>query len=363
MAMAARSSRRDSRGAREARGAGGARVALLIALPFVLGLVADLAVYATVRDQLPDRLARHFGADGEADGYVGHGGFLVMLVGVFVVLGAAGVLFVLRSDLAAYRRGFRGLLAGAFATAAFLAWPMGASLVANRGTADGATAVFPLWHLAVAVAVAGLAAGAGAGLARFVPLPDVRAPLGTAGQGAADRLDLGRDEVAGWVRRTGSWVLSGTGIALAVAGIVTLWLLDDGWLTPLSLFVPGLLIAAFARACVTVDRRGLTVSPGMVPWPRIRLPLDRIERADARQINAFADYGGWGYRIVPGRSGVIMRSGEALVVRRANGKDFAVTVEDSATAAALLNTLVERAGHADHTGQADRMNRTDDGRR
>ncbi|MFE6163087.1 DUF1648 domain-containing protein [Streptomyces sp. NPDC056486] len=339
MAMAARSFRR---GARDIRDPGVARVALLAALPFVLGLAADLAVYVTVRDQLPDRLARHFGGDGEADGYVGHGGFLAMLVGMFVVLGAVGVFLVLRSDFATYRRGLRGLLAGVYATSAFLAWTMGASLVANRGTADGAAAVFPLWHLAVAAGIAVLAAGVGAALSRCVPLPDTRSPLGADGQVGAERIDLGRDETAGWVRRTGSWVLSGMGIAMAVVGIVTLWMTDDGWLAPLSLFVPGLLIAAFARACVTVDRRGLTVSPGLVPWPRIRLRLDRIESADSRQISAFADYGGWGYRIAPGRSGVIMRSGEALVVRRANGNDFAVTVEDSATAAALLNALVDR---------------------
>ncbi|MFF1693849.1 DUF1648 domain-containing protein [Streptomyces sp. NPDC058257] len=330
------------RGARDVRAPGGARVALLAALPFVLGLVADLAVYVTVRDQLPDRLARHFGGDGQADGYVGHGGFLAMLVGTFVVLGAISVFFALRSDFATYRRGLRGLLAGVYATSAFLAWPMGASLVANRGTADGEAPVFPLWHLAVAAGVAALAAGFGAALSWCVPLPDARSPLGADGQVDAGQIDLGRDEVAGWVRRTGSWMLSGMGVSMAVAGIVTAWLTDDGWLAPLTMLVSGLLIAAFARACVTVDRRGLMVSPGLVPWPRIRLRLDRIERADSRQISAFADYGGWGYRIVPGRSGIIMRSGEALVVRRANGNDFAVTVEDSATAAALLNALVER---------------------
>ena len=339
MAMAAHSSRR---GARDIRDSGGARIALLAGLPFVLGLAADLAVYVTARDQLPDQLARHFGGDGKADGYVGHAGFLAMLVGIFVVLGAVSVFLVLRSDFATYRRGLRGLLAGLYATSGFLAWTMGASLMANRGTADGAAAVFPLWHLTVAAGAAALAAGVGAVLSRYVPLPDARTQLGADGQVGAGRIDLGRDEVAGWVRRTGSRVLSGVGLAMAAAGIVTGWLTDGGWLTSLSLFVPGLLIAAFSRACVTVDRRGLTVSPGLVPWPRVRLSLDRIERADSRQISAFADYGGWGYRIVPGRSGVIMRSGEALVVRRANGNDFAVTVEDSATAAALLNALVDR---------------------
>ncbi|MFH8488579.1 DUF1648 domain-containing protein [Streptomyces longisporoflavus] len=82
-------------------GAVGAGAALLAALPFVLGLVADLVVYVTVREQLPEQLARHFGADGTADGYVGHGGFLAMLMGMFVTLGAVGVFLSLRSDFAA----------------------------------------------------------------------------------------------------------------------------------------------------------------------------------------------------------------------------------------------------------------------
>lgn len=97
---------------------------------------------------------------------------------------------------------------------------------------------------------------------------------------------------------------------------------------------------------MSVDRRGITVS-GMLPWPRIRVPLDRIEAATSRDINALAEYGGWGYRIRPGRTGVMIRSGEGIVVRLVSGRDFAVTVDDSATGAALLNTLVDRrrAGH------------------
>ncbi|MEK8144810.1 hypothetical protein NKH18_34340 [Streptomyces sp. M10(2022)] len=64
--------------------------------------------------------------------------------------------------------------------------------------------------------------------------------------------------------------------------------------------------------------------------------------ATSRDVQAFAEYGGWGYRVRPERSGVIVRSGEAIVARLSNGRDFAVTVDDSATGAALLNTLIDR---------------------
>ncbi len=105
--------------------------------------------------------------------------------------------------------------------------------------------------------------------------------------------------------------------------------------------MPGL---ALARVRVTVDRRGLTVRPALVPRPRVRVPLDEIAGATARDVDPVSEFGGWGYRVRPRRTGVVLRSGEALVVRRDNGHEFAVTVSDAHTAAALLNTLVERRG-------------------
>ncbi|MFE0171623.1 DUF1648 domain-containing protein [Streptomyces sp. NPDC059002] len=331
----------DGRANSSARAAAG----VLAVLPFALAFLVELVAYVMLRDRLPDRIASHFGADGAADGYAGRGSYLVVNAGLFVGLGAVAGYVALKSGYSRYRRGLAGVLACCWATAGFLGWPMTASLFANRDVADGAAVRFPLWQLAVAVGVAVVAAGVGAalgqGLGRRAALPMVRPVPGAQGDGGVARLGLADAEVAGWVCRTGSWWLWGLGVALAVAGIVVAWLQRD-WLTPLSLLVPGLLVAGFARPCVAVDRRGLTVSPGALPWPRVRLPLDRMERADSDSVNALADYGGWGYRIRPGGSGIILRSGEALVVRRANGKSFAVTVEDSGTAAALLNTLVER---------------------
>lgn len=74
------------------------------------------------------------------------------------------------------------------------------------------------------------------------------------------------------------------------------------------------------------------------------MPLDEVASASAREIDALAEFGGWGYRAH--RTGMVMRSGEGLVVRLDGGREFAVTVPDARTAAALLNTLVERRGRA-----------------
>ncbi|MEG9553842.1 DUF1648 domain-containing protein, partial [Streptomyces baarnensis] len=113
------------------------------------------------------------------------------------------------------------------------------------------------------------------------------------------------------------------------------------WFVGVPLILLALVMATFCRPHVTVDRRGITVS-GLLPRPRVRVSLERMAGAESRRVNALAEYGGWGYRIRPERSGVITRSGEAIVVSLTSGREFAVTVDDSATGAALLNTLLDR---------------------
>lgn len=128
--------------------------------------------------------------------------------------------------------------------------------------------------------------------------------------------------------------------AAALAGVAR------NWTAGIALLIVGLVLLAFASAHVKVDRRGLTVAAGLAPWPVLRVPLKNIAAADSRNISPLADYGGWGYRFRPGRSGLVLRSGEAIVLRRTNGREFAVTVGDSVTGAGLLNTLIEQQrGH------------------
>ncbi|MFE0041971.1 hypothetical protein [Streptomyces albireticuli] len=64
-----------------------------------------------------------------------------------------------------------------------------------------------------------------------------------------------------------------------------------------------------------------------------------------------ADSGRCGYSVRPGRGGLVPRSGEARVAHRTTGGESAVTVDDSATAAAPLDAPVARdhaAVRADH---------------
>ncbi|MFE9854081.1 DUF1648 domain-containing protein [Streptomyces sp. NPDC005780] len=318
--------------------------AALAALPFLLALAADLILFATRRDRLPAQLASHFVGNGRADDYAGRTSYVVITTVLLVGIGALWVLMTARGGF--HGRAYRRVVACGYAVAGFLGYLMAVVLLVNvdaaedgQGRAQGVS--FPMWQLAAALGVAALAFGLGLLLAAVAPVPEEPSVDGQADGVAAggERIALAAGEVAGWARSTGNrWLLPA--VALTCAGGVAL-LFTVGWSAAVPVVLVGLLLLSFARPNVAVDRRGITVS-GMLPWPRVRVPLDRIETAASRDIKPLAEYGGWGYRIRPGRTGVMIRSGEGIVARLADGRDFAVTVDDSATAAALLNTLIDQ---------------------
>ncbi|MEU0102159.1 DUF1648 domain-containing protein [Streptomyces sp. NPDC006267] len=308
--------------------------ATLAALPFMLALLVDLVLYLTVKDRLPDRLAAHFDAGGHPDRYVGHAAYLLALGPVLLVLGALWAFVAVNGKV--YGRAHRWFHAGGFAIAAFLGYLLIAVLLVNVDVPGGGPAEsFPLRHLAAALGAGAVAGAVGLALSRLVPAPKAprRDPAGRA------RIALADGEVAGWVRGIGAWWPPAAVLLFLAAGVVVGR--EQSWFIGTPLLLLALAAAAFCRPHVTVDRRGLTVS-GLLPRPRVRVPLERMEGADSRRVNALCEYGGWGYRVRPERSGVITRSGEAIVISLTSGREFAVTVDDSATGAALLNTLLDR---------------------
>ncbi|MEU1345938.1 DUF1648 domain-containing protein [Streptomyces sp. NPDC005795] len=314
--------------------------AALAALPFLLALAVDLLLFATRRDRLPAQLASHFVGNGRADDYAGRTSYVVVTTVLLVGVGALWVLMTGMGGL--HGRAYNRTVACGYAIAGFLGYLMAVVLLVNvdaaedaRGRAQGVS--FPMWHLAVAPGVAALAFGLGMLLAALLPVPDE--PSAAAPAGGGERIALAAGEVAGWARSARSRWLPPTAALTCAGGGALLY--TAGWVAAVPVLLVGLLLVAFARPNVTVDRRGITVA-GILPWPRVRVPLDRIETAVSRDINPLTEYGGWGYRIRPGRTGVMIRSGEGIVARLADGRDFAVTVDDSATAAALLNTLIDQ---------------------
>jgi hypothetical protein len=172
-------------------------------------------------------------------------------------------------------------------------------------------------------------------------LPLLLLPRGADGRDLAAppaTLELAADERAAWhATQRSAPLLAAAGAALVV--VVVLGLL----VTPLAwpfLAVPLLVLAVLGRVVVSVDHRGLRVRGGL-GVPLRTVPLARVARADAAEVRA-PDWGGWGYRVGPGRAAVVLRSGPGLVVELTDESRFAVTLDDAATPAALLNTLARR---------------------
>ncbi|MFF8788815.1 DUF1648 domain-containing protein [Streptomyces sp. NPDC015125] len=308
---------------------------LIAVLPFVAAAAAVAVVYFSISARLPEPLATHFSDVGaRADGFSSTRGFLTLTLTLLLVF---GTVFGLLVRLPKPSEQTPWLIAGGYATAAAIGYLTCVTLFGNADATAPSAVQLPLWELAVALGVALLAGALGRLLAGPAPLPSDRAA------GEAPRLDLPAGMSAGWSRTISSPPIVVLGALLLGAGLFFLALAD--WLTGISLLTGAIAILPCAAVRVTVDRRGLTVSSALLPPPlRIRhLPLARITEATSRPIGAFQEFGGWGYRIRAGRSGLVLRSGEGIVVCLTNGKEFVVTVDDAATAVALLNTYLDRA--------------------
>jgi hypothetical protein len=130
---------------------------------------------------------------------------------------------------------------------------------------------------------------------------------------------------------------------VAVAVVLALVIVTQIWALLIVVVVLGILIVSMFRWVVRVDSTGLTIRSA-IGWPRVGVPLEEVVRADVIQVRPLRDYGGWGLRVGRGgRVGVILRSGEAIVVQRTGGRSVAVTVDEAATGAALLNALADQA--------------------
>ncbi|GAA2680974.1 DUF1648 domain-containing protein [Streptomyces lunalinharesii] len=303
----------------------------IAALPFLLVTVCLGGVYAVVAHRLPERLATHFGGDGRPDGYASAQGLLWGCLGILLVLGV-GIGVLVRLGMPA--RSGRTLIATGYFTAVVLGYPAAVVLFGNAAATDAAAVRMPLSQLAAALGAGALAAGLGWLLAG--PDPEERRPE----PGRVRRLDLPAGVRAGWTRTVSSPPMAALAALMACGGIVMGAF--AGWVGGGALLLGALTVAVHCSVRVTVDQRGLTLTPALFPFPLHRVPLDKVAEATSRRISTLAEYGGWGYRIRPGGSGLLLRSGDGLVLRRTNGREFVVTVDDAATAAALLTTCLDR---------------------
>jgi len=165
-----------------------------------------------------------------------------------------------------------------------------------------------------------------------------------------DPVELAPGEIAAWTRRATaapafSWAIGiGIGFTILACAVVIPATSGRGW--PMAI-LPVLLVVLVGLTGgwrVSVGPAGLSVR-GLLGIPVMRVPIADIESVVAVGVRPMRDFGGWGIRGAVGRgghwrTGVIVRAGDAIQVTRRGGRQFVVTVDDAATAAAVLKAYL-----------------------
>ena len=150
------------------------------------------------------------------------------------------------------------------------------------------------------------------------------------------QLGLGAAERAIWVGRARSrWALPAAAACVA-AGVVAVSS-GIGWEVGTPVLLAGLFFLQFTSVRVTISITGVNVAYGTFGWPRTRIALRRIERADAVDVAPLS------FRRF-GPTTVVLRRGPALsLALGGRGRQFLVTVDDAPTGAGLVNDMLARS--------------------
>ncbi|MFJ2621575.1 hypothetical protein [Glutamicibacter sp. NPDC087344] len=99
------------------------------------------------------------------------------------------------------------------------------------------------------------------------------------------------------------------------------------------------LVLGIARIRVTISNGKLRVASAVLGFPLRTIEVSQMQSVISEEIQPM-EWGGWGWRFFPGGSAVVMRRHEGLAVELKDKRRFAVTIPDSARAAAQLNALM-----------------------
>lgn len=337
-----------------------------LTVPFLVVLLS----WWVLRPALPPMLASHWSDTGPADGTMSTGSMLAMGLVISGIGAVAGWVAVARPGAtAAYRRRlwfFAGVPAGLGAAA----WLSSALLTVQAG--DPYEAVIGGWLVAILASclygVIPMAIDAqprraqraqGAGFSGEVRAGAPTA-LGTVDvdSGFEDDLDEGgnsADTDEEWSTELTSRMFFWLAVALAVLGIALYVVpalsgtaagdvLDgNGSLIAVVLVVLGIgIMVAFVRTRVVIDRRGFRLESVFFRIPLKRLASSQITAVEEAFIRP-GEWGGWGYRVMIGRSAFVLRAGPGIVITTDGGRLFAVTIPDAGCAAAALSDAVRRS--------------------
>ena len=316
------------------------RAALAVAL-WPAGVTAfALAWTFSFVDELPETVVTHWGTGGVADGFTSRDSApWWALVGLVMGWGLGALVLALARHDATQRRIGVGVAAG---TATFIAATMATTLWIQRGATDPTEISGVDVAITVSLVVALIL---GFVAARTVPGAEAEATAATGPVPAdAPRADTRGQQSPRWDGTArparGIWVLL---VLLPVLFAGLAWV-TGMWLFPLVVGgIVALAVLGFSFFRVAVGPEGLLIR-GLLGAPSWRIALSDVVRAEVTEVDPLWQFGGWGYRLgTDGRTGFVLRKGQALEVTRGDGARWVITVDDAEAAAGLLNTLAERS--------------------
>ncbi|GAA1185806.1 lipoprotein [Streptomyces hebeiensis] len=154
------------------------------------------------------------------------------------------------------------------------------------------------------------------------------------------------------------WLLAAVGAACVALGVELA--VDSNWtsgsaallMSVVGCVAAGLLILfgtlAFVHVAVRLDGDCVEVRCGHMGVPRRRIQLAHVVDAVFVPRVTPRQWGGWGYRWRPEKgTAVVVRRGEALVLKLGDGMDFTVTVDDAESAVRIIRNRLNPLPDAD----------------
>lgn len=313
-------------------------VALGAVVPSAIAVVTAVITLSWL-PQLPDPIAIHWSGAGP-DGFGPALPFVLAPLGITIVFSVFVALWSWRptpSGRLTWNQKF--LVVTSLWLATMINVVFAGSVAMQRGLADANAAPdVGLW----------LAIGAGAGLVLAVVGWFLLPPAETVDEAGTlpKPVDVQGQERVSWSQpaRLSTAALAVIAVVVAVALVtavlVTLVSRSASIVAVIVFALVALLAATNTWWRVSADHRGF-IARGVLGWPSKRIPLDDIRSVQVVEVHPTRDFGGWGWRWGGnGRTGIILRAGDAIEVMTAGSKRFVVTVDDAATGAGVLAALI-----------------------
>lgn len=299
---------------------------LLSALtPSVLIALTAMIWSAWLLHVVPDPMAIHFGADGNADGFLSprvnflllSGLSIAMILG-FWVMNRAGMK---HGSAARFNAGMLGFVVALLSTLQIQLFTSQVDLADARSATLGGGGLLLAFALAALVAlVTGL-------LATPISPPhhqDMAVPT----------MSVPKQGTAVWVKTSTMHPgIQALLVVAIVAAVISAIVMNQTWMYVIVVATIVPIIGCWSWK-LKVDSRGFSYrSP--LGIPRGIISHEEIKKAEPIEIKP-GDWGGWGWRKNGSGTGLITRSGEGIRITRSNGTYVEASCKDAPTATALL---------------------------